>query len=50
MWVMSRSDSILQQGKVLVTGRWLGREILSPIGTTRQIDHVPHPQAIGDLP
>jgi hypothetical protein len=30
--------------------RRLGREILAPIGTTRQIDHVPHPQAIGDYP
>jgi hypothetical protein len=50
MWVMSGSDSMLRQGKESVTGRWRGREILSPIGTTRQIDYVPHPQAIGDFP
>jgi hypothetical protein len=46
----SRSDSILRQGKGVATCRCPRLETVSPAGTTRQVDHVPYPQAIGNFP
>src|ERR1700722_6369732 len=44
------ANCIWLQGKELATGRYPWLETVSPTGKTRQIGHVPHPQAIANFP